>query len=39
MIFQYVISVGDVAISSVILFITFSLWVGVIGHLIRGDRW
>jgi len=40
MTFLYVLSAGDVAISSIVLSIVFSLWVGVIlcGLLNRGEK-
>lgn len=37
--FQYVVTAGDVAIVTIVLFITFSLWSGVFLYLYinRGD--
>ena len=36
--FLFVVSAGDVAIVSVVLFITFSLWMGVITTVLRRNK-
>lgn len=36
--FIYVVSAGDVAIVSIVLFITFSVWTGVIVTVLRKEE-
>lgn len=37
--FQFIVSAGDVAVTSLILLITFSLWMGVFFYWKWSKRW